>query len=488
MHEDIVERYPAYIGEQALATEQTLPALEASTGRLLARISRCGAREVDQAVQAAATAQTAWGRTSYEHRALLLNRLADALEQAAPWLARLDAQDVGRRVAETAVDYQIAVAQYRYFAAAIVTHEDFGRPIDDGYLLAKRTPLGVVGQIIPWNVPAIMVALKVAPAVAAGNAIVLKPDENASLSTLEFAKIATGIFPPGVINVVTGLGEEAGAALCAHPRVAKLAFTGSPEVGRLIGQAGASRLVPVSLELGGKSPNIVYPDIDDIDAVVDNALFAALYCNGQSCLAGTRLFLHADIYGAFMEKLVQAAQRLRIGDPLDENVHLSCLINKQQGERVLDYIRIGKDEGAKLLAGGSRVKVGGHEHGYFIEPTILEARNAMRVAQDEIFGPVLSVIRWSDVDTMIAEANDVPYGLASGIYTSNLKHALETADRLQAGNVWINRYFNLSSGSPFGGMKESGIGREHCRETLHMYSQLKAITLQNAVPAAWFAR
>ena len=481
------QNYPAYIGGKTIYAQDTFPAINASTGRPLGQLARCGAKEVDLAVQAATQAQQQWAQTAYETRALLLNRLADALEQATPHLAQIDAEDVGRRVSEVMIDYQIAVAQYRYFAAAIVAHEDFGRPIPDGYLIAKRVPLGVVGQIIPWNVPAIMVALKVAPAIAAGNAVILKPDENASLSTLEFARIANDIFPAGLINVLTGFGEEVGSALTSHPGVAKLAFTGSPEVGRIISQAGAKRLVPVSLELGGKSPNIVFPDIDDMDAVVDNALFAALYCNGQSCLAGTRLFVHDAIYSQFVEKLVAAARRVRIGDPSDANTQLSCLISASQGEKVLKYIQTGRDEGAKVLTGGQRVTVAGHEHGYFIEPTILETNNHMRVAPEEIFGPVLSVIRWNDVDEMIKQANDVCYGLAAGIYTSNLKNAMETADRLQAGNVWINRYFNLTSGSPFGGMKESGIGREHCRETLNMYSELKAITVQTTVPQPWFA-
>jgi len=487
MNTQEVTTYPAYIGRQEVFSQDTFPAVSASTGRILAHVSRCNVDQVNAAVEVASAAQIGWARTTYEERSRYLNQLADAVEKQAPRLAALDAEDVGRRVSEILIDYEIAVAQYRYFAAAVVAHEDFGRPIPDGYLIAKRVPLGVIGQIIPWNVPAIMVSLKVAPALAAGNAVILKPDENASLSTLEFAKIAGQIFPPGLVNVIPGFGEEVGAALTAHPGVAKLAFTGSPEVGRIIGQAGARRLVPVSLELGGKSPNIVFPDIEDIDNVVDNALFAAFYCNGQSCLAGTRLFIHDQIYPQFIEKLVAAAKRLKVGAPLDPGTQLSCLVNEEQGEKVLRYIQIGVDEGATLLTGGARVSVQGHGRGYFIAPTIFEVSNRMRLAQEEIFGPVLSVIRWNDVDDMVQQANDVPYGLAAGIYSSNLRNALDTADRLHAGNVWINRYFNLSSGSPFGGMKESGIGREHCRETLAMYSELKAVTVQTAVPDAWFA-
>ncbi|WP_431824514.1 aldehyde dehydrogenase family protein [Burkholderia sp. F1] len=479
--------YTAYInGGFARADGATFAAVNPATGERLADIARCGAAEVAAAVEAARRALPAWKATSYETRAALLNRLADALEQALPRLATIDAMDIGRRIAETRIDHEKAIAQYRYFASAILTHEGYGRPIPDGYLVVKREPIGVVGQIIPWNVPALMVALKVAPAVAAGNTVVLKPDENASLSTLAFAEIAGGIFPPGVINVVPGFGDEVGAALTSHPDVAKLAFTGSPEVGRIIGRAGADRLVPVSLELGGKSPNIVFPDVENLDAVVDNALFAAMYCNGQSCLAGTRLFVHDDLYAPFVDKLTSAAARMKVGDPLDETVHLSCLVSAKQGERVLDYIRIGKAEGAKVLFGGERVRVPGCDAGYFIPPTLLEARNSMRVAQEEIFGPVLSIIRWSDVDRMLKEANDVPYGLAAGIYTSDLDNAMRTADALEAGSVWINQYFNLASGVPFGGIKESGIGVEHCRETLNLYSHLKSVTIRNCVGDPWF--
>ncbi|WP_248767285.1 MULTISPECIES: aldehyde dehydrogenase family protein [unclassified Pseudomonas] len=479
--------YPAYIDGQLVRTSMTFPAVNASTGEHLASIARCTAAEVDLAVRAAHRAQKEWKLTSFEQRSALLNQLADELEKAAPRLAAIDAADVGRRIGEVLTDYHIAVAQYRYFAGAILTHEGLGRPIPNGYLIAKREPVGVVGQIIPWNVPAIMVALKVAPAVAAGNTVVLKPDENASLSTLEFAELAGRILPAGVINVVPGFGAEVGSAITAHPDIAKLAFTGSPEIGRVIGCAGAQRLVPVSLELGGKSPNIVFPDIADIDAVVDNVLFAAMYCNGQSCLAGTRLFIHDDIYTNFIDKLANAVSRLTVGDPMSEATRVSGLINRKQGERVLNYIEAGKEEKARLLVGGQRVIVPGNEYGYFIQPTVFEATNQMRIAQEEIFGPVLSVIRWNDYDTLLEQANDVRYGLACGIYTSNLGNAMKTADALETGNVWINHYFNLNSGAPFGGVKESGIGREHCHETLNQYSHLKSITIQNDVIAPWFA-
>ncbi len=480
--------YGAFINNEYHPVQaSTFPALAAASGEHLADIGRCGAAEIEAAVAAAAAAFPAWKAMQPEERAACLHKFADAIERDAERLMVIDTLDIGRGLWETKIDHAIAVAQYRYFAAAAVTHEGFGRPIPNGYMLAKREPYGVCGQIIPWNVPAIMAALKIAPAVAAGNTVVLKPDENASLSTLELGRHIAAAFPPGVINIVPGRGEEAGAALTAHPAVAKLAFTGSPQVGRIISVAGANRLVPVSLELGGKSPNIVFPDIApaDMDAIVDNVIFASMYCNGQSCLAGTRLFLHDAIYDDFMLRLVAGMSRIPVTDPMNEGPLLGCLISETQGRRVQSYIDIGRSE-ARLVSGGERVNVPGCGTGWFFQPTIFETANRSRIAQEEIFGPVLSVIRWKDREQLIHEANDVRYGLAAGIYTSDLKSAMDTADRLQTGNVWINNYFNLASGSPFGGFKESGIGSEFCRETLNMYSHLKAVTVQTSVNPPWF--
>ncbi|MFJ6084958.1 aldehyde dehydrogenase family protein [Streptomyces sp. NPDC092369] len=482
------EVYGALVGGQFRpAGPDTFDAVAPATGAHLAKISRGTAEDIDAAVAAARAAFPDWKALSYEERSALLVRFADALTEDAERLAAIDALDIGRRLFETRLDYRLAASQYRYFAGAVLTHEGMGRPMPGGYLVAKREPHGVCGQIIPWNVPAIMTSFKLAPALAAGNTVVLKPDENASLSTLEVAKIAAGIFPPGVVNIVPGTGEEAGAALTAHPGVDKLAFTGSTEVGRLVGRAAAERLVPATLELGGKSPNIVFPDIDDIDAVVDNVLFGALWHNGQACFGGTRLFVHDTVYDRLVPRLVEQAESLTIGGPFDETARLTCLVSEKQGRRVLEYIEIGKTEGAKLLSGGERVTVAGNEHGWFIEPTLFEATNDMRIAQEEIFGPVLCVIRWSDIDEVVRQANDTEYGLAAGLYTRDLKNALETADRLDAGSVWINSYANLVPGMPFGGYKNSGIGREYSHEALNMYSQLKAITVQYEVGEPWFA-
>ena len=483
------DTYGAFINNEfQKINNDRFPALSAATGEHLSEFSRCGVDDINKAVAAAKAAFPKWSATTPEERADCLNKLANAVEENAERLTMIDTLDIGRGLWETALDHVFAVQQYRYFAAASLTHEGWGRPISNGYLVAKREPYGVCGQIIPWNVPAIMAAFKIAPAVAAGNTVVLKPDENASLSTMELCKLIAEIFPPGVINIVSGYGEEAGAALTAHPDVKKLAFTGSSEVGRIVSLAGSNRLVPTSLELGGKSPNIVFPDVsnDDIDNIVDNVTFASMYCNGQSCLAGTRLFLHKTIYNDFVERLVASMKRIQIADPTNPFPLLGCLISEKQGKRVQSYIEHGKRH-ENLVTGGAQVDVKGCASGWFFEPTIFEVDNKSKLAQEEIFGPVLSILKWDDYDQMISDANDVRYGLASGLYTRDLSLAWDTADRLEAGNVWINSYFNLAPGSPFGGYKESGIGSEFCHETLNMYTHPKAITVQTSINPAWYS-
>ena len=462
------------------------PVISPSTGEHLTDLYYCKEGDVKRAVIAAEAAFPAWKALGQQARARLVAQLADALESDLERMAQIDAHDVGRCISEVRRDYKTAVRHYRYFAAVVMGHEDSGRSITDGYSLAKREPLGVCGQIIPWNAPAIMAAFKLAPALVTGNTVVLKADENASLSTLELGKMIVKLFPAGVVNIITGLGRISGAALTGNKKVRKLSFTGSTEVGKLVAKAGAERLVPVTLELGGKSPNIVFPDIDDMDAVVDNVTFAAIHNNGQSCLAGTRLFVHSDIYERFSAKLVISFERVCVGSPLAEQSRVSCLVSKNQGERVLAYIKTALQEGATLLTGGKRRAVSGCEYGYFIEPTIFAAENSMRICQEEIFGPVLTLIKWSDYDEMIAQANNSEYGLASGIYTRSLKNAMETADKLEVGSVWINSYSNITDGTAFGGYKNSGIGREFCKETLNIYTQIKTITLQTNFPSIWF--
>ena len=305
MEGQAVREYGAFINGafRAMGTS-TFEARDAASGALLATLSRCGPTEIDDAVEAARRAFPAWSNLTAEERSAKILQFAALVEDQAEELAQLECMDTGRHISEMREDYRAAVSHLRYFASISLAHHGFGRELASGYLVAKRVPLGVCGQIIPWNDPVVMTAFKIAPALAAGNTVVLKPDENACVSVMELARIAADVFPAGVFNVVPGLGEEAGAALIDHPKVSKLAFTGSTEVGRLVAHAAASRLISTTLELGGKSPSIVFPDIEDIDAVVADATAGVLMCNGQSCLAGTRLFIHEDIYDTFVEKLV----------------------------------------------------------------------------------------------------------------------------------------------------------------------------------------
>jgi len=477
------EKYgPLVNGEIVEAHNGYIDAINAATGEVLTKIGRGGEVDVDRAVKAARGAYLNWANTSIEERSALLNKVADVLDENQERLKMIECLDTGRALHEFDADYHLAIYQFRYFAGAILTHyEGESRPVENGYLMTKKEPLGVCAQIIPWNVPMIMTAFKLAPALAAGNTIVMKPAEDACLSVIEFGKLLAEILPKGVVNMVPGYGTEAGQALIDHPDIDKLAFTGSVNVGRMVGKTAGERILPVTLELGGKSPHIIFPDVD-IDSAVENATFGYTLFNGQSCILGTRLIVHDDIYDEFVEKLIERAKQVKIGPPTERSTRVASIINEKQGKRVLNYFEIAKEEGAKILYGGNRVTVPGHEHGYFIEPTIIEAEAHMRIAQEEIFGPAATVTRWSDVDEVIHMANDVEYGLAAGIMTEDLENALVVANKIEAGSVWINSYFNFQSGAPFGGFKNSGVGREYSKEALDAYSQSKTIVAAYKLP------
>jgi acyl-CoA reductase-like NAD-dependent aldehyde dehydrogenase len=466
---------PLINGEIVEAANGYFESVNAATGEVLAQLGRGGKEDVEQAVKAARDAFPGWAAKSIEERSILLNKVADALEENQDRLKLLESMDTGRAIHEFDLDYALAINQFRYFAGAILTHYDGeSRPVDNGYLMTKKEPLGVCAQIIPWNVPMIMTSFKLAPALAAGNTIVLKPAEDACLSVIEFGKLIADILPKGVVNMVPGYGEEAGQALIDHPDIDKLAFTGSVEVGRHIGRTAGDRILPVTLELGGKAPHIVFPDVD-IETAVENATLGYTFFNGESCILGTRLFVHDDIYDEFVDKLIERAKEIKIGPPTDPSTRLAALINEKQGKKVLNYFDIAKNEGARILYGGNRVTVPGHEHGYFIEPTIIEAEADMRIAQEEIFGPAATITRWSDVEEVVRMANGVKYGLAAGIMTDDMENGLTVANRMEAGSVWINSYFNFQTGAPFGGYKNSGVGREYSKEALDAYSQSKTI-------------
>ncbi|MFD1706243.1 aldehyde dehydrogenase family protein [Siminovitchia sediminis] len=481
------EKYGPFINGEVIAPANGyIDAVNAATGEVLAQIGRGGKEDIDKAVKAARAAFPGWANTPIEERSALLNKIADVLEENQERLKLMESMDTGRALHEFDLDYKLAIYQFRYFAGALLTYyEGASRPVENGYLITKKEPLGVAAQIIPWNVPMIMASFKLAPALAAGNTVVLKPAEDACLSIMELAKLMGDILPKGVVNVVPGYGQEAGQALIDHPDVDKLAFTGSVEVGRLVGKTAGERILPVTLELGGKAPHIVFPDVD-IDSAVENATLGYTFFNGESCILGTRLLIHDDIYDEFVEKLIERAKQVKIGPPTDRSTRLAALVNEKQGKRVLNYFKIAKEEGAKILYGGNRVTVPGHEYGYFIEPTIIEAEPHMRIAQEEIFGPAATVTRWKDVEEVIKIANDVEYGLAAGIMTNDLVKAMDTANKIEAGSVWINSYFNFQSGAPFGGYKNSGVGREYSKEALDEYSQSKTIVTAYQLPPAGF--
>jgi acyl-CoA reductase-like NAD-dependent aldehyde dehydrogenase len=445
-------------------------------------VPRGGAEDIDRAVKAAAKAFAAWSRVVPRERGRALQKIADALEPRVEELARIVAAETGNAIRTQArPEARGAVDILRYFGGLASELKGETIPLGEHVLsYTRREPIGVVGAIIPWNAPVILAALKIAPALCAGNTLVLKAAEDAPLGVLWLAAICQDHLPKGVLNVVTGYGEEAGAALSAHPGVRKLSFTGSTEVGKLIMRAAADRIVPVSLELGGKSPSIVYPDANE-DWVVDGIIAAMRFTRqSQSCTAGSRLFLHADIFDNFLAKLAEKTKKLKLGDPLDETTDIGAIINEKQFKKVCGYIEEGlRQPGAKLLFGGLPPKTGPLAQGYFALPTVFaNAANDWRLAREEIFGPVLVAIRWRDEADAIAMANDSHYGLAAYVWTHDIGRALRAAHAIEAGWVQVNQGLGQSPGHSYGGVKQSGIGREFSLEgMLDSFTQKKNVTV-----------
>ena len=453
--------------------ETTNPA----TGEHLAWCADASAADVDRAVAAAQAAFPAWAATSPADRAALLLKIADRIDAAAADLARVETMDNGKPIRETTlVDVPLSSDHFRYFAGALRADEGEAVMIDDKTLsLVLREPIGVVGQIIPWNFPLLMGAWKLAPALAAGNTVVIKSSSTTPLSLLVLGEIMNEVLPAGVVNIITGRGAVTGQAMLDHPGFAKLAFTGSTEVGYDVARAAANRLIPATLELGGKSANIYFADCD-MDRAIEGAQIGILFNQGQVCCAGSRIFVQDEIYDEFVGKLVEAFKAVKVGDPLDPTTQMGSQINRRQLEKIVGWVEEAKKEGARVAVGGEPADIPGFEKGAFMQPTLLvDVTNDMKVAQNEIFGPVACVIRFKTEEEVVAMANDSEYGLGGAVWTRDINRAFRVARAVQTGRMWINTYNELPAHTPFGGYKKSGIGRETHKMMLEHYSQHKNI-------------
>ncbi|AKT36474.1 acetaldehyde dehydrogenase ExaC [Chondromyces crocatus] len=450
------------------------------TGKPFCEVPRSTAEDVEKALDAAHGAKGAWGKTTPAERANILNKIADRIEQNLETLAVAETWENGKPVRETlAADLPLTVDHFRYFAGVIRAQEGGISEIDaNTYAYHFHEPLGVVGQIIPWNFPILMAAWKLAPALAAGNAVVIKPAEQTPASLLLLMELVGDLLPAGVVNVVNGFGVEAGKPLASSPRIAKVAFTGETTTGRLIMQYASENLIPVTLELGGKSPNIFFEDVlDKDDDYLQKALegFGMFALNqGEVCTCPSRALISEKIYGQFIERAVDRAKKHVPGNPLDPATTVGAQASRDQLEKILSYLAIGKQEGAKVLLGGEQAKLSGDlEGGYYVQPTVFQGHNKMRVFQEEIFGPVVSVTSFKDYDDAIAMANDTLYGLGAGVWTRDGTQAFRAGRAIQAGRVWTNCYHHYPAHAAFGGYKHSGIGRENHAMMLRHYQQTK---------------
>jgi aldehyde dehydrogenase (NAD+) len=456
--------------------------LNPATGEVLTEISGASRSDVDEAVSAARRAfddrNSPWRRMSSSDRGKIIWRVADLLEKNIDELAELETLDNGKPIFESRhVDMPMAIDVLRYYAGlATKIHGETVNALEQAFTYTLREPIGVAGLIVPWNFPLLLATWKLGPALACGCTVVLKPAEQTPLTTLRLGELALEAgLPAGVLNIVTG-GPETGKAIVSHPGVDKIAFTGSTSVGKEIMRTASDTLKRVTLELGGKSPNIVFAD-SDIDTAVRGAINGIFYGKGEVCNAGSRLFVESKVKDEFLEKLAGRARKLQPGDPLDPKTRLGAIVSQEQMETVLRYINTGKTEGAKLLAGGERVSVNG-DKGFFIAPTIFDdVRNDMTIAQEEIFGPVLATLAFQDVDEVVSLANQNPYGLAAGVWTRDIQKAHRVSRQLRAGTVWINTYGLMDAALPFGGYKHSGFGRELGAHAIEHYTELKSVWL-----------
>lgn len=450
-----------------------------ANGERLAVCAQATQQDVDDAVSAAWEAFKGWKAITTNERAAILNRIADIIEQNAGHLAMVESLDNGKPIRETmTIDIPYAARHFRYFAGCIMADEGSASILDNNTLsLILREPIGVVGQIVPWNFPFLMAAWKLAPVLAAGCCTVFKPSSDTPLSVLELVRLIQDVIPAGVFNVITGSGSKAGQYILDHPGFRKLAFTGSTEVGGCVACAAAERLIPSTLELGGKSANIYFDDCK-WDMAMDGIQLGILFNQGQVCCAGSRVFVQDTIYDRFVEEAARRFETVKVGMPWERSTQMGAQINESQIKKILEYIEIGRSEGAQILCGGERATEGALAKGCFMKPTLLaDVNNKMRVAQEEIFGPVACVIRFHDEEEVVAMANDSAFGLGGAVWTRDINRAIRVSRGVETGRMWVNTYNAIPEGAPFGGYKSSGIGRETHKIMLEHYTQMKNIMI-----------
>jgi betaine-aldehyde dehydrogenase len=493
---DTPRKYQLFIDGKWVDAEsgKTFTTPNPATGEHLAEVAEGDKADIDKAVNAARHAfEGKWSKMSARDRGRILYKLSKLIEEHSGELAALETADNGKPIKEsTYVDLPQVAENFEYFAGWATKIEGETIPVPGQmFNYTLREPVGVCGQIIPWNFPLLMAAWKLAPALAAGNTVVLKPAEQTPVTAMELGKlIQEAGFPEGVVNIVPGYGETAGAALASHPGIDKIAFTGSTEVGKLIARAAAENLTKVSLELGGKAPNIVFADAD-MDQAVSGAMMGIFFNQGQVCCAGSRLFVEERVKEEFLEKLKEKASRINVGDPMNQATHMGPQVSEEQLCRIKSYVEVARKEGATMLAGGESPQLeGAFQKGYFFQPTIFsDVNNQMRVAQEEIFGPVVSVITFRDEDDLIKQANDTIYGLSAGIWTRDITRAHRFAKEIKAGVIWINTFNMFNAASPFGGVKQSGYGREMGKHALEMYTHVKSVWVDlSGRPIGWFGK
>ena len=481
MNVKLKERYGLYINGQWVPASDgaTFETHSPATGEHLANCAEATREDVDAAVQAAWAAFPAWKAVEPAKRSEILLKIADRIDENAELLATVESMDNGKPIRETmAIDVPYSSDHFRYFAGAIRTEEGSAKVLDGNFLsLVLQEPIGVVGQIVPWNFPLLMAAWKLAPALATGDCVVLKSSSATPLSALVLMELIGDLLPAGVVNVITGKGSKSGQYMLEHPGFRKLAFTGSTEVGLDVGKAAAEKLIPSTLELGGKSANIYFDDCQ-WDMALDGLQLGILFNQGQVCCAGSRVFVQEGIYDKFVAAAVDAFQKIRVGDPLDPNTQMGSQINEGQLKKIMSYIDIAKQEGATIACGGAPCTEGVCAKGSFMQPTLItNVTNDMRVAQEEIFGPVAVVIKFKTEEEVIAMANDSIYGLGGAVWTRDLNRAIRVSRGIETGRMWVNTYNQIPAGAPFGGYKHSGIGRETHKVILSHYTQQKNIMI-----------